>query len=290
LRMWLDHDSGMYQLRGVFDPLSGLAIRNRLDQAMRTLFSEQQPDTCPEDPLEKIDHLRALALERLVGSAGAVVDPAGDVVLVGAGYELTVLIDERTLRDGRHQDTTIDADEPGVELPVETVRRIACIADVVPIVLDDNGVPIRLGRTTRLASRAQRRALRAMYPTCAIPGCAVASRYCQPHHVHWWRHNGTTNLENLLPLCSRHHHCVHEGGWGLALQPDHSFTITYPDGTIEHVPTPHHRRRRTSAGETRRESREADRGTATTQSVTTSHDQPASAAPRPRQAQEEGRR
>ena len=152
---------------------------------------------------------------------GTVVDRPDDVVLVGGGYELTVLIDEHTLHHGRHPDTTIDADEPGIDLPVDTVRRIACIADITPSSIDDNGVPLRLGRTTRLASRAQRRALRVMYPTCAIPGCEVPSSYCQPHHVHWWRHHGTTNLDNLLPLCSRHHHNVHEGGWvaGLAARP-----------------------------------------------------------------------
>jgi hypothetical protein len=243
LKLWLDHDTGMYQLRGVFDPLTGLAIRNRLDQAMRTLFSEQQPDTCPDDPLEKVDHLRGLALQRLL--AGRTVDEQpDDIVLVGGGYEMTVLIDERSLIDGRHADSVVDVDEPGVEVPIDTVRRIACLADIVPIILDERGVPLRLGRTTRLASRAQRRALRAMYPTCAIPGCDVPSRYCQPHHVTWWRHAGSTNLDNLLPLCSRHHHNVHEGQWTLTLHPDHSFTITYPDGTTEHVPTPRRRRRR----------------------------------------------
>ena len=40
-----------------------------------------------------------------------------------------------------------------------------------------------LGRTTRLANRAQRRALRALYATCAIPGCSVRYDRCKLHHV-----------------------------------------------------------------------------------------------------------
>jgi hypothetical protein len=34
------------------------------------------------------------------------------------------------------------------------------------------------------------------------------------------------------PLCSRHHHLVHELGWRLDLAPDRTLTISQPDGTI----------------------------------------------------------
>ena len=70
-----------------------------------------------------------------------------------------------------------------------------------------------MGRTRRLATPDQRRALRAMYRTCGFPGCQVRFEDCRIHHVTWWEHLGTTNLDNLLPLCERHHHHVHEGGW-----------------------------------------------------------------------------
>jgi hypothetical protein len=63
--------------------------------------------------------------------------------------------------------------------------------------LDSNGVTIDLGRTVRLATTHQRRALLAMYDTCAIPGCTISSRHCQPHHIHWWTNLGPTNLGNL---------------------------------------------------------------------------------------------
>ena len=111
-------------------------------------------------------------------------------------------------------------------------------------------------------------------PASALP--YPKARYCQPHHVHWWRRQGLTDLDNLLPLCSRHHHCVHEGGWVLVLQPDHSFTITYPDETVEEVPTPGHRRR--AAGQSQRNRREAATGATTAHTVSTSHDRAASAA------------
>ena len=39
-----------------------------------------------------------------------------------------------------------------------------------------------------------------------------------------------TDLRNLLPLCSRHHHAVHESGFALDLGTDRTLTIRCPDG------------------------------------------------------------
>ena len=133
--------------------------------------------------------------------------------------EMLVVIDLTTLTGGLHDKSIIDNGTPH-DLPVESYRRMACLAAIIPAVLDSDGVCVDLGHDIRLANRAQRRALRAMYKTCGIPGCSVASRHCQPHHVTWVSKHGPTDLSNLLPLCSRHHHAVHEGGWHLVLHPD----------------------------------------------------------------------
>ncbi len=130
-----------------------------------------------------------------------------------------------------------------VEIPPKALAELFPHADIRPVIIA-NGVVVHapgemnLGRTTRLASRAQRRALRALYPTCAIPGCAVAFAHTKPHHVHYWEHGGATDLDNLLPLCSKHHHCAHEGGWKLMLQPDRTLTITHPDHTVHSTGPP----------------------------------------------------
>jgi predicted restriction endonuclease len=83
-----------------------------------------------------------------------------------------------------------------------------------------------------LANRAQRRALGAVYATCAIPGCRVRYSRTKLHHVIWWRHGGRTDLENLLPTCEIHHQKLHNNGWLLTLAPDRTLTIRFPDGTI----------------------------------------------------------
>ena len=121
---------------------------------------------------------------------------------------------------------------------------MACCAEViVPIISAANGVALHVGRDQRVANRAQRRALRAMYRGCAIPGCTAAWDHCDIHHLNWYRHGGRTDIENLLPLCSKHHHATHEGGWHLTLDTHRNLTITYPDGNTMTTGPPTRRRR-----------------------------------------------
>jgi hypothetical protein len=56
---------------------------------------------------------------------------------------------------------------------------------------------------------------------CAFPDCRVSVQRCHAHHVaEWVAHHGTTDLDNLVLLCSRHHHVVHEAGWTITPTPD----------------------------------------------------------------------
>lgn len=124
-----------------------------------------------------------------------------------------------------------------VELPYQVLVDLFPAATVTPVVVAGGVVlhapsALDLGRSTRLASRAQRRVLRGLYPTCAIPGCAVRFDACTVHHVIWWERGGTTDLDNLVPLCSRHHHRVHDDGWHLTLAVDLTLTVTTPAGEV----------------------------------------------------------
>jgi hypothetical protein len=140
----------------------------------------------------------------------------------------------------------IDADAPGytgpvvdwsipVEIPARVIAELAGDADIHAVVVR-NGVVLYApgeldqGRTNRLANRAQRRALRALYNTCGIPGCTVGYDRCELHHIIWWRHDGTTDLDNLLPVCTVHHHKIHHDGWLITLGPNRQLTLTLPDG------------------------------------------------------------
>jgi hypothetical protein len=221
LRTWIDVETGMWCLRGEFDPETGAILEKRLNNALEALFHDATPDTCPTDLIDKQHHLRALALFSL--TAGKNTGRTGSI-------DMSVLIDAKTLLDGVHLHSVIDCGL-GIELPVETIRRMACYADITPIIVGADGVHMELGQTTRLANREQRRALRAMYRGCAVPGCGVAWDYVVIHHLKYYRNRGPTDICNLLPLCSKHHHLAHEGGWSLSLDAARNLTIERPDGT-----------------------------------------------------------
>ena len=65
-----------------------------------------------------------------------------------------------------------------------------------------------------------------------MPGYSVGFDNCQIHHLRWFRNLGNTDICNLLPVCNKHHHLVHEGGWHLGLDERRNLTVTYPDGSI----------------------------------------------------------
>lgn len=112
------------------------------------------------------------------------------------------------------------------------MRRVACDADIIPVVLDGEGVVLDHGRAKRLATAEQRTAIEAMQATCSHPDCTVTIDDCRIHHLRPWHRGGRTDLADLAPVCEPHHHLVHEGGWTLTMTPDRVATWTRPDGEM----------------------------------------------------------
>ncbi|MGZ4723670.1 MAG: DUF222 domain-containing protein [Ilumatobacteraceae bacterium] len=222
LNSWIDRDTGMGRWSASWDPETMVRLENRLDAQVRAMFHDSHPPGCPIDLLEKQSFLRAHALLALLDGGGARLGRPEIVVVI---------------------DTTTASNEPVIDwgLPVELPRRVldelAERATVHTVVVRNGTIiqapgELNLGRTTRIANRAQRRALGAVYATCAIPGCCVRYSRTKLHHVIWWRHLGLTNLDNLLPLCEQHHQNIHHDGWLLTLTPHRTLTLQFPDGTI----------------------------------------------------------
>jgi len=242
-RSWVDVE-GMWNLSAKFDPLTGLRIASRIDTTVETLFGESVPDECPTDPIEKQRYLAAHAVARLLlddamSSPGAPDDSSDETrastrrPMAPTRPEYVAVIDA----DAPDHDGPVVEFSIPVEIPAHILAELAGNADIHAVVVR-NGVvlhapgQLNLGRTTRLANRAQRRALRGLYDSCSIPGCNVAYDRCKLHHIIWWSNGGHTDLANLIPVCSHHHTKIHHDGWIIELGPNRELTLTLPDGNV----------------------------------------------------------
>ncbi|TAL12292.1 MAG: HNH endonuclease, partial [Frankiales bacterium] len=96
-----------------------------------------------------------------------------------------------------------------------------------------------LGRTARDANPALRELLGTLDgERCRFPGCTRRKKL-HAHHVRYWTDGGSTDLDNLVLVCARHHTLIHSQGFQLTLQPDRQLEVTTADGTrLLHHPAP----------------------------------------------------
>jgi hypothetical protein len=108
--------------------------------------------------------------------------------------------------------TLLASADAGSLLGPETVRRLACDAGVIPVVLGGQGEALDLGSTVRLFTQGQVKALWLRDGGCTFPGCSVPAAWSDAHHLWHWVDGGPTDLDNAGLLCGRHHSVVHSKG------------------------------------------------------------------------------
>jgi hypothetical protein len=204
----LDH---VVQLHGELVGEYGLALAQMVETKADDLYRRYQRDKKldPDLVIPPRAALLALALHELCRQ--------------GCGTDLTATNPPRP-----EVMLVINTDEPsavydpvGRRLPSEATRTLLCDSDFYAMVTDKLGVPFDMGRTVRLATSHQRKALAALYGGCAVPGCDCAPRWVDIHHGDdWVAKKGHTNFSRLVPLCRRHHGMTHRRGWKMRIDPD----------------------------------------------------------------------
>ena len=53
-----------------------------------------------------------------------------------------------------------------------------------------------------------------------------------------WGNGGDTDEYNLVSLCPRHHHLVHEEGWSIRGDPRKGIDVVRPDGRVRSTGPP----------------------------------------------------
>lgn len=123
---------------------------------------------------------------------------------------------------------------------------LSCDADLTPIIIDHNGIPLAMGRTVRLGTTSQRTAVILRDRCCVM--CGRPADWCLLHHVVFWQNGGPTDVNNLALVCSECHRTIHNDGWDIAFGDD-GHPVVIPPSSVDpdRKPRPSYHRRRKPA-------------------------------------------
>ena len=196
----MEDGTGVAEYRLTLDPESKAVLEAALGP-----LSAPRPVEGERD-LRTSDQRRGDALVTLVRRAVT----TGDGVGSSAKAQLVVTMDWGSLASGvRGAGRTVGGSDAGTLLAPETVRRLACDATLVPMVLGSNGEVLDQGRAVRFFTPAQTRRLWLRDGGCTYPGCDLPPHWADAHHLVHWADFGPSDLDNAALLCGRHHTVVH---------------------------------------------------------------------------------
>jgi hypothetical protein len=115
-------------------------------------------------------------------------------------------------------------------LSAARARALACDGSITPVLIDDHGMPLNMGRTKRVSPPHLRKAVELRDEACVFAGCGAPKYWCDVHHLQHWIFGGETSLDNSALLCERHHTKVHHG-FRVERDPGGRWRTFRPDGS-----------------------------------------------------------
>jgi hypothetical protein len=200
LSRWMD---GSVLISGQLDPVGGAAVLTMIEPLARK--------TGPDDD-RCLEHRNADALVELALGGGSQAQ-----IQVTSSLETLLALAGAPAAEMEHC------------LPVssKTIERLACDSSIARVLLNSESVVIDVGRSKRVVSEPGRRALAARDGHCTWRECDRPASRSAAHHLIHWIHGGSSDLDNLVLLCHRHHWMVHEGGWQI-VRGDDGRMLTVP--------------------------------------------------------------
>jgi hypothetical protein len=158
----------------------------------------------------------------------AMVDALCDVFFGNAAPRADLLVDlEPAALAGNGK-----ADLEGHTLNRQTLQRLACDGSARASFIDEKGLPVALGRKSRLFPPWLSRQILHRDRGCRFTGCG-SIRWLHDHHLQEWNDDhGNTDYNNGIKLCGSHHRYLHEGGWKVRGNPDDALRFIRPDGKV----------------------------------------------------------
>jgi len=206
---------GMTRLVALLDPEDAAFVTDAIDR----VTSPRRGGVRFVDPAEKkraeaivVDPrtTEQLALDAFVAMFRLAAAVDGGTIFGARGPEVRVHVRAEQLERGTGSGWI---EGQSVAASLRTVERHICTVGALPILFDDDGRPMKLGRSQRLFSAAQRIAIAARDGGCLIPGCERPPSWCEVHHIdEWEKHRGRTDVDDGVLLCGHHHRWVHDVG------------------------------------------------------------------------------
>jgi hypothetical protein len=202
----------------LLDPVAGADLITTLDH------------DAPPDPEDAPDGPRTLSQRRADALVG-IINLRRNGGKPGANPpNLNAVVDVASLLGHKPQLTNARCDIDGIGPVTRTVLdQMCCDARFTRFIMAGPSQVLDMGRSTRLATAAQRRAVSVRDQHCRFPSCNRRPQWCDIHHVAGWVESlGETNIDNLILLCRRHHTLVHNSCWTIARVASGEFEFTHP--------------------------------------------------------------
>ncbi|MEU0269650.1 DUF222 domain-containing protein [Nocardioides sp. NPDC006303] len=210
-----DNGDGTIDIHARVSRAVGMRLRTQLDSLAqpRKLSAEDKGRKAPYD--------------RLLGEAFARVVETYDVDQLPrhGGHGTTVFI-TMSVEDLRKDLGTAASGFDGEKITAAEARRMACNADLVPVVLGTDSEILDFGRTARLAYPIQHKALRLRDKCCQAEDCDAPAAWTEAHHLKPWSEGGRTDLANMVLLCASDHRRIHDVNYGYERLPDGRIRFT----------------------------------------------------------------
>lgn len=201
MKHWID-DNGMYMFLAALDRATGEEVLKAFNKRERQMWSDDGGRKGSPADMRTSEQRMADAFAELVQGSSST-GPSHPKNQVGVVFDVNGMADA----DGRPLASLVSDGQP---LPQAVLDRILCTADIAPMVFNGPGRPIWVGRDYRHATVAQWRALIARDRGCV--GCGAEADRCEAHHIRHWEFWGNTDIENLVLVCTRCHHDLHDRG------------------------------------------------------------------------------
>jgi hypothetical protein len=187
-KMWWNRDQKMLQLRGQLPDLMGATF-----EATIIAVTEQMKPAAGQ-PWTPFEQRAADALLALCEPASGASDEGdGDAPSLAplAGVQVAVPVHG-------------PAEIAGIPIADSVVEQLRANASITPVLVDDDGTVLRIGRAAPAISPKLRRAVLLRDTRCRVPGCG-RRRGLQVHHLVPRTYGGTDEISNLAAVCPAHH-------------------------------------------------------------------------------------